>query len=108
MPLEHNSGACVARNKGLELAKGEFISFLDDDDTWEPEKISEQIGGFTSKKIGMVYSPFYNIDSVSYTHLFLVLILRNLWTGFKGRDVQRFVQIDCKERLLWKSWRKRC
>lgn len=62
VPLEHNSGACVARNKGLELAKGEFISFLDDDDTWEPEKISEQIGGFTSNKIGMVYSPFYNID----------------------------------------------
>lgn len=62
VPLEHNSGACVARNKGLELAKGEFISFLDDDDTWESEKISEQIGGFTSKKVGMVYSPFYNVD----------------------------------------------
>lgn len=62
VPLEHNSGACVARNKGLELAKGSFISFLDDDDTWEPEKISEQIGGFTSKKVGMVYSPFYNVD----------------------------------------------
>ena len=29
VPLEHNSGACVARNKGLELAKGEFISFQD-------------------------------------------------------------------------------
>lgn len=62
VPLEHNSGACVARNKGLELAKGKFISFLDDDDTWESEKISEQIKGFLNEKVGMVYSPFYNID----------------------------------------------
>lgn len=62
VPLEHNSGACVARNRGLELAKGKYISFLDDDDTWESDKIKEQIKGFTSERVGMVYSPFYNVD----------------------------------------------
>lgn len=62
VPLECNSGACIARNKGLALAKGQFISFLDDDDTWEKDKISEQIKGFSSERIGMVYSPFYNVD----------------------------------------------
>lgn len=62
VPLEHNSGACVARNKGLELARGKYISFLDDDDTWEEDKIKEQIKGFESERVGMVYSPFYNVD----------------------------------------------
>lgn len=41
--LEKNSGACVARNKGIERATGEFIAFNDSDDLWIPEKINSQL-----------------------------------------------------------------
>lgn len=38
-----NSGACAARNKGLEISKGAFIQFLDADDILLPGKVVSQI-----------------------------------------------------------------
>lgn len=40
---EVNSGASVARNKGLDNSQGEMIAFLDIDDEWLPEKLEMQL-----------------------------------------------------------------
>jgi glycosyltransferase involved in cell wall biosynthesis len=38
-----NQGVAVARNIGLNAARGQFIAFLDQDDSWMPNKLNRQI-----------------------------------------------------------------
>jgi glycosyltransferase involved in cell wall biosynthesis len=41
-----NAGPAVARNNGLAAATGEFVAFLDADDTWTSEKLARQLACF--------------------------------------------------------------
>lgn len=58
--FNENQGAPFARNKGVKIAKGEYISFLDSDDYYLPNKLALQIDAFKSNSdAGLVYSKFF-------------------------------------------------
>jgi glycosyltransferase involved in cell wall biosynthesis len=41
--LPHNQGPAGARNAALEAARGKYVSFLDADDEWLPDKIAREV-----------------------------------------------------------------
>lgn len=51
-------GACVARNLAINTAKGEFITGLDDDDEFTPDRVEHMVNVFNSGVYSCVASPY--------------------------------------------------
>ncbi|OUW11135.1 MAG: hypothetical protein CBD26_03020 [Candidatus Pelagibacter sp. TMED166] len=52
---KENLKAPLCRNIGINISRGEFIAFLDDDDIWYHNKLEEQIKLFDNSNVGLVY-----------------------------------------------------
>ncbi|MFW6008893.1 MAG: glycosyltransferase family 2 protein [archaeon] len=59
---KQNKGGSTARNTGIKNAKGKYVSFLDDDDFFLPEKIELQINKALNDNLDIVYCGVEDVD----------------------------------------------
>ncbi|MCQ2067844.1 MAG: glycosyltransferase [Bacteroidaceae bacterium] len=60
--LSENGGPGVSRNISIMNAQGQYIAFLDSDDTWLPDKLERQVALMRETRCGVVYSSYYKCD----------------------------------------------
>lgn len=53
--VQENAGAYHARNEALRHARGDFIAFIDSDDYWLSNRLSQQMTLFSCPEVGLVF-----------------------------------------------------
>ncbi len=98
--FQENSGPSVARNKGIELAKGEFIQFVDSDDYLEHQSIEILIKN--SNDVEFVIAGYKNI----YTNNKNSKIKSNKTGLFIKKEFLDFFGETLEKQLFHYTWHK--
>ncbi len=105
--LEKNSGLSNARNKGLEVAVGECVTFFDSDDRYDTEFLSKMYNKLIESDADVVYCNyalhFYDAD-IKYK----ILCRKPFNKIYTGKQMSKLTSADFRGRsYIWnKLWKK--
>lgn len=113
-----NSGAAVARNIGIEAAKGRYIAFLDADDLWIKEKLEHQIAfmqdnnyafSFTNYNLlytnGKIKKHRIKKDIITYKSLLKSNSVGCLTAIYDSKQLGKvYMPLDCEKREDHGAW----
>lgn len=104
---QHNTGRSAARNKGLEMAKGELICFVDSDDWVEKDMLYTLYTAYIQYSVGIVQCSYYyhkekEVTDMSHTALEGIRTARQgLELLFRDKQVKNFLWNNLFERSLF-------
>lgn len=116
---QENSGVCCARNKGIDIAEGEYITFCDHDDIYLKDLLKKEIE-LIEKKTGVslvsvgaqhIYDDGRKVEfgedliidseeaiKKQFVHIFKKGLLGTIWNVLYRRDIITNIRFDESER----------
>jgi glycosyltransferase involved in cell wall biosynthesis len=85
---QKNQGVSIARNRGVQEAKGELIAFLDADDIWLPAKLESQMTRWLAdSELGLLHCGLVEFDEHDSA-------LRSCLNGMEGWVAKEMLLLD--------------
>jgi glycosyltransferase involved in cell wall biosynthesis len=101
-----NQGPALARNVGMQAARGEYVAYLDSDDLYYPYKLGLQTTLLDANPdVGMVYTEFSAFSDAGFWE---PLHLRRYHASAYERGGLRYEQIFAERRSLAEVFRREC
>ncbi len=116
--LTENKGTGVARNVGIEVAEGSYISFLDSDDLWLPSKLEKQLDFMKEDNLAFTFSFYECIDEegnklnirkeapaqITYKKLFFCNYIGNSTAIYNAKILGKIPINKIRKRQDWMLW----